>query len=147
MRLCTRDWSRQETKHIWNHIRPLIKAVSSSGERKDLEVTWRELSITKAKPNFESLILIDHFGEETISKSNQRKSLIYMLCNFYVLYLQFTWEHALIACFVRPPLLDELILSILLTIWRYGMLTLKLSFMLACHTIRTLVIKKVPRFP
>lgn len=25
-------------------------------------ITWRELSITKAKPNFESLILMDHFG-------------------------------------------------------------------------------------
>jgi hypothetical protein len=34
-----------------------------------------------------------------------------------------------------------------LTICRYGMLTLKLSFILACHTILTLVIKKVPKFP
>lgn len=65
----------------------LNKAVSSSGERKDLEVTCRELSITKAKPNFESLILIDHFGEEKTSKSNQKKSLIYMLCNcMYYIY-------------------------------------------------------------
>lgn len=27
-------------------------------------VTWRELSITRAKPNFESLILMDHLGGE-----------------------------------------------------------------------------------
>ena len=34
-----------------------------------------------------------------------------------------------------------------LTICRYGILTLKLSFIFACHTILTLVIKKVPKFP
>lgn len=33
------------------------------------KITWRELSITKAKPNFESLILMDHFGGKNIKKS------------------------------------------------------------------------------
>ncbi len=39
--------------------------VMSSGECesscREKHVTWRELSITRAKPNFESLILMDHF--------------------------------------------------------------------------------------
>lgn len=34
-----------------------------------------------------------------------------------------------------------------LTICRYGILTLKLPFIFACHTILTLVIKKLPKFP
>lgn len=35
------------------------------------DFTWRELSITKAKPNFESLILIDHLRGK--DKSNEKK--------------------------------------------------------------------------
>lgn len=37
--------------------------------------------------------------------------------------------------------------KVFFTIWRYGMLTLKVSFMLECQTIRTLVMYIVPRLP
>lgn len=48
------------------------------------EVTCRELSITKARPNFESLILMDHLKKSRIIIALQQKmDLAYSMKHFY----------------------------------------------------------------